>query len=229
MDTKIIAYKDYVDEKISTKVNELTSDLTNKIDGYINPTVVALISDGTAYTNESGSYILAESATGLELLNNTETYTTTTATGNFYRMAGADSVNPFNSSKGISIEYKEVGFKGMNYTTSNECIFSICAYSARRLDTSSYKYVYDGDLGDPKDIIQNMIVITGGEIEQLGYNIMSLPGCVHSSESDPDNVYVACVGQINFKCTPTESSMNITIYPVISEAGMGHFIEKIPL
>ena len=57
----------------------------------------------------------------------------------------------------------------MNYTTSNECIFSICAYSARRLDTSSYKYVYDGDLGDPKDIIQNMIVITGGEIEQLGF------------------------------------------------------------
>lgn len=73
----------------------LNESLNMKISGYTNPTVVALASDSSAYTDESGNYILADSITGDSLLLDTETYTTTIVEGNFYGMAGADAVYPF--------------------------------------------------------------------------------------------------------------------------------------
>lgn len=109
-----IGAADLVDPMVATeegfaadalKVKEALDEQNKKmLSGYENPTVIALVSDGAAYTDESGNYILAESTTGIGLLADTETYTTITVEGNFYRMAGADSVNPF---KGGA--FKELG------------------------------------------------------------------------------------------------------------------------
>ncbi len=75
----------------------------NQLNGfsfYNNPTVVYTVADGSAYTNESGNYILADSDTGATLLADAETYTTNTVEGNFCRIEGADSVVPFRSGAG---------------------------------------------------------------------------------------------------------------------------------
>ena len=65
---------------------------------FNNPTVIALVSDGSLYTDDNGYYILANSDTGSTLLADSETYTTATAEGDFVKVIGADSVRPFNSS-----------------------------------------------------------------------------------------------------------------------------------
>lgn len=80
---------------VQKELEVVKEEAASKLDGYSNPTVVALVSNSSAYEDESGEYILADSPTGLNLLEDAETYTTTTVEGKFYRMAGADSVSPF--------------------------------------------------------------------------------------------------------------------------------------
>lgn len=69
----------------------------------MDPTVIALVSDGSVYTNDDGYYILADSDLGSSLLEDSATYSTITVEGNFYRMAGADAVIPFKSGSGFEI------------------------------------------------------------------------------------------------------------------------------
>lgn len=79
---------------LNNKIEEVNSSLG----GYSfiqNPNVIALVSDGSIYKDSDGYYVLANSDTGITLLKNTETYTTTTAEGDFFRVIGADSVRPF--------------------------------------------------------------------------------------------------------------------------------------
>lgn len=71
------------------------NNIKNCLKGYANPTVVALVSDGSAYTDDDGNYILADSDIGVLLLSDADTYTTITLEGNYYRMVGADTVFPF--------------------------------------------------------------------------------------------------------------------------------------
>ena len=62
---------------------------------YNNPMVVYIISDNMPYEDENGNYIFANSDTGKSMLANTEIYTSNRVNGSFYRIEGADSVNPF--------------------------------------------------------------------------------------------------------------------------------------
>lgn len=61
---------------------------------FNNPEVVYINSDNSPYEDDNGNYILADSDTGRELLLNTA-YSVNIVEGNFYRIEGADSVNPF--------------------------------------------------------------------------------------------------------------------------------------
>ena len=80
------------------KAEDSVTELESNLGGYSffsNPEVVYTVANKIPYEDENGSYIFAESDTGREMLANTATYTKNVVEGNFYRIAGADSVNPF--------------------------------------------------------------------------------------------------------------------------------------
>lgn len=111
---KIIASTEGSDIKYdeNTSVNEKIDELNSNLGGYSfhsAPNVVCLVSDGTPYTDDNGNYVLADSETGANLLQDTETYTSNIVDGNFYRTEGADSVSPFKSATKISVAHLIIG------------------------------------------------------------------------------------------------------------------------
>lgn len=80
-------------------------NVNDKLGGYNfinNPTVIYTVSDSKPYSS-NGGYVLADSSTGQELLENSGTYTSNTVSGNFFRIEGADTVHPFNGGSNVDV------------------------------------------------------------------------------------------------------------------------------
>lgn len=86
----------------STVDATIVKEIHNNMGGfafYNNPTVVFVIADNVAYTDESGAYVLSDSDTGAQLLADTDTYCSAVLEGNYYSIGGADTVSPFKGGK----------------------------------------------------------------------------------------------------------------------------------
>lgn len=84
-----------LEQRIANEFSEQNKKMSDGLRGYTNPIVIASKNDLTPM-EQNGAYLLADSEEGREVLNQHSSYvTTTTVEGNFYRMAGADSVFPF--------------------------------------------------------------------------------------------------------------------------------------
>ena len=116
---------------------------SNMVTGYSNPTEIALVSDSSAYTDEHGYYVLADSITGVELLADTQTYTTITVEGNFYRMAGADTVSPFKGKSSMDIilhNNTSSSTESISVTLEKDYSFVVCYQS--QTSPTNYKSMY---------------------------------------------------------------------------------------
>ena len=153
-----------------------------------NPTVVALVADGSIYKDANNNYILADSTTGQSLLEDTSVYTTTIIEGNFYS-TGADAVNPFSSgAKIINLgsnkdTYDLTTYSGYkNFTVDNflVCLDSVVLYVGSQTSitnssaTSVCSKTYDPYTGTLS--ISNRIKVLGGaggrtDYKYIGANI----------------------------------------------------------
>ena len=84
---------------------------------YKDPAVVCLAADNSPYIDENKNYVLSESTSGAALLEDSETYVSSTVEGSFYRIEGADTVTPF-SAGGMDLEeYKKQVVDAMSTTS----------------------------------------------------------------------------------------------------------------
>lgn len=99
------------------KTNEELEKTNEALGGYCfynNPEVIFIASTNEPYVNVSENYILSDSDEGKRMLESS-TYTTGTVEGNYYRIAGADSVFPFKSGDD-SEQYKKMIVDSLEYT-----------------------------------------------------------------------------------------------------------------